>query len=299
MRIVVTGGAGFIGKALVKGLQAENHDVVAADVRSDRDSGTAQPLDVLDLDAVCTVLAGSNAVYHLAGPVLETARSDPFGSSSLQINGTLNVLEACSRVSVPKVVLASSFYVYDGLPADGIVNESSRLNPSGMELFGSLKVSAEQLVQAYSKKAGLRFAILRFGSAYGWGTGSNLIQTFLEAGLRGETPEVWGAGLRLNQYTHVDDIARGAVAALSSNNEIFNLISPEETSTGEIAFLIRDIFGFEVKFLKDKPEGKSMPYMSPRKAVRHLGWRPIPLIEGLKALESHLPSPSQRDGARR
>jgi UDP-glucose 4-epimerase len=287
MRVVVTGGAGFIGKAVVVRLQEEGHDVVVADVRTDGGSNS-RTLDVLDLEAVRDVAAGAGAVYHLAGPVLEMARSDPFGSSRLQMNGTLNVLEACRQESVPKIVLASSFYVYDGLPADGIVNESSRLNISEMELFGSLKVTAEQLVQAYSKKAGLRFAILRFGSAYGSGTGSNLIQTFLEAGLRGESPEVWGVGLRQNQYTHVDDIARGAVAALSFDNEIFNLISPEETSTGEIALMVREIFGFEVKFLRDKPEGKSMPYMSPRKAIRHLGWRPTPLLEGIKALETQL-----------
>ena len=71
----------------------------------------------------------------------------------------------------------------------------------------------------------------------------------------------------------------GAVAALSADDEIFNLISPEETSTGEIALMMRETFGFEVTFLRDKPEGKSMPYMSPRKAIRHIGWKPTPLVE--------------------
>jgi UDP-glucose 4-epimerase len=298
MRIVVTGGAGFIGRAIVARLRDEGHEVIVADVRDDG-SGTSRMLDVLDLEAVHEVVAGADAVYHLAGPVLETARSDPFGASRLQLDGTLNVLEACQRAAVPQIVLASSFYVYDGLPPEGIVNESSRLNTTGMELFGSLKVSAEQLVKAYRHKGGPRFAILRFGSAYGWGAGSNLIQTFVEAGLRGETPEVWGVGLRLNQYTRVDDIARGAVAALSSDDEIFNLISPEETSTGEIALLLRDIFGFEVKFLRDKPEGKSMPYMSSRKAIRHLGWKPTPLVVGIKELETQLTERGQRAGAGR
>jgi len=154
------------------------------------------------------------------------------------------------------------------------------------------------LVGATVPLAAVNFTILRFGSAYGWGAGSNLIQTFLDAGLRGESPEVWGVGLRLNQYTHVNDIARGAVAALPSDNEIFNLISPEETSTGEIALMLREIFGFEVTFLRDKPEGKSMPYMSPRKAIRHLGWRPTPLVEGIKALETQLLAASSKGGAR-
>jgi UDP-glucose 4-epimerase len=282
MRIVVTGGAGFIGRSLVARLRAQRHDVVVGDVNPQDSSGiSVLPLDVLDLEQVRKALAGADAVYHLAGPVLERTRSDPFGSTRLQVDGTLNVLEAARVESVPKILLASSFYVYDGLPADGIVNETSRLNPEGMELFGALKLAAEQLVQSYSKRDGLAHVILRFGSAYGAGAGSNLIQTFLDTGLRGEVPEVWGAGLRMNQYTFVDDIARGAVAALATDNEIVNLIAQEETSTGEIALLLREKFGFEVRFRRDRPEGKSMPYMSSRKAVRHLGWEPTPLPAAL------------------
>jgi len=62
--------------------------------------------------------------------------------------------------------------------------------------------------------------------------------------------------------------------------------------------VLREIFGFEVTFLRDKPEGKSMPYMSPRKAIRHLGWRPTPLVEGIKALETQLLAASSKGGAR-
>jgi UDP-glucose 4-epimerase len=300
MRIVVTGGSGFIGRALVGELRAAGREAISADVReTDGLASMSQHVDVLDLRQLTGAVTGADIVCHLAGPVLETARKDPFRSSSLQLSGTLNVLEACRAAGVPKIVLASSFYVYDGLPADGVVNECSRLDPSRMELFGSLKVAAEQLVLGYARKFGLKFVILRFGSAYGWGECSNLVQAFLEAGLSGRTLEVWGHGLRSNQYTYVKDIARGCVAALTADDEIFNLVSPDETSTGDLAALMCRRFGFEMRLLHDKPEGSDFPYMSCRKATRQLGWVTTPLEQALDALaEERVRSTGDAVGAR-
>jgi UDP-glucose 4-epimerase len=280
MKIIVTGGAGFIGRSVCRHLREEGHEVATVDIRPD---GPDAPIvDVLDLDQLRGAFRGADVVYHLAGPVLETTRQRPFESAQVQFTGTLNVLEACRMEDVPKVVLASSFYVYDGLRPEEIVNEYSPLDPASMELFGSLKLMAEQLVLAYAKKFGLEYVILRFGSAYGLGKGaSNLIQTFLDAGLRGEVLEVWGSGKRINQYTYVEDIAAGCVAALRASNEIFNLISPEETSTGELATILSERFGFDVRFLTDKPEGASVPYMSPRKAIRQLEFEATPFLEAL------------------
>jgi nucleoside-diphosphate-sugar epimerase len=140
------------------------------------------------------------------------------------------------------------------------------------------------LAIAYHHKFNLPFVIARFGSAYGLGKGSNLVQTFLRAGLQGETLEVWGAGFRRNQYTFVDDIAEALLRLLDVDNGIFNIISPEETSTGELAQLLQARFGFETRFLTDKPEGANLPYMSPRKCERDLGWVATPLAEGLDRL---------------
>ena len=281
----MTGGRGFIGRAVVDQLRASGHEVRVADLRID-DNGSSR-VDVLELSQIESILDGVDVVYHLAGPVLESTRKDPFGSAALQFTGTLNVLEACRTAKVSKIILASSFYVYDGLPAQSIVNESSTLDPSKMELFGATKVAAEQLVQAYHRKYGITFVILRYGSAYGWGEGSNLIQTFFQTGLEGKDLEVWGPGKRMNQYTLCDDIAKGSVLALSLENEIVNLISPEETSTGQLAALMHAKFAFTVKLLTDKPEGGDFPYMSSRKAIRHLGWDPVTIEEGLDRLAAH------------
>jgi nucleoside-diphosphate-sugar epimerase len=92
----------------------------------------------------------------------------------------------------------------------------------------------------------------------------------------------------MNQYTYCEDLAKGSVLALSMKNEILNLISPEETSTSELAYLMHDKFGFKVRLLKEKPEGPDFPYMSARKAIRRLDWSPVTLDEGLDRLSTQI-----------
>src|SRR6266849_6533595 len=113
MKIAVTGGAGFIGKALVSRLKASGHEVRVLDVREiEEDGAESKVVSVLSLEQLEENLKGQELVFHLAGPVLEACRRRPYEASTLQISGTLNVLEACRLQQVPKLVLASSFYVY-------------------------------------------------------------------------------------------------------------------------------------------------------------------------------------------
>jgi UDP-glucose 4-epimerase len=256
--------------------------VVVLDLRESSNNGAeSRVVNVLDLEQVKEGVKGADIVFHLAGPVLEFCRRNPYEASILQTAGTLNVLEACRLEKVPKVILASSFYVYDGLPESMIVNESSPLDITRMELFGAVKFASEKLVETFAAKYGLEYVIYRFGSAYGWGNCSNVVKTFMEAGWRGETIEVWGKGLRRNQYTYFDDIAAGCVLGMERRNEIYNLISPEETSTAELARLVGGKFGFDVVFNEVQKEGPSLACMSPRKGMQQLRWVPTPLAEGI------------------
>jgi nucleoside-diphosphate-sugar epimerase len=283
MRVVVTGGSGFIGSRLCRRLVARGDEVTVVDLVPARASGCRSVhSSVLDLDGTTRHVAGADVVVHLAGYVREGMRRSPHEGATLQLQGTLNVLEACRRAEVGHVALASSFYVYDAMPADVTVDESTPLDPRPKELFGAGKLMAEALCHEYQRRHGLDYTVFRLGAVYGFG-GSSAVGDFIETGLRGQTIEVWGRGVRRNQYTYVDDIADGIIAGLARRNETYNLISPEATTTGQLAEMLAAVHGFRVRFDTDRPEGPSFPYMSAGKAVSELGWQPISLQDGVKA----------------
>jgi UDP-glucose 4-epimerase len=284
MKVAVTGGSGFIGSRLVRRLVKEGYDVVNLDIMDYPFKDVkveTRKTDITKLDEVKNSLKDVELVYHLAGPVLDTVRKDPYKSTTLSTIGTLNVLEACRQNKIQKVIAASTFYVYDGLSPKFIVNEESQLDILKMELFGALKLKAESLIREYSRKYGIDYVILRFGSAFGGGNCTNVITTFIDLARKGEPIEIWGPGKRKNQYTYVEDIADGCFKAMSKANETFNLIHPEQTSTGDLGRLLQKKYDFRIFFNTIQKEGADMPYMSPRKAMEELHWKPMTLEEAV------------------
>ncbi len=294
MRIAVVGGSGFIGSFLIKGLLREGHKVINVDIRESSLDVEFHLADVRVLDQLQNALSEVNVVYHLAGTVLNVARKNPYLSGQLDIYGTLNVLEACVRNDIEKLIYASSFYVYDGLPPDIKVSEAHSSDIFKAEMFGVAKLVGERLILEYNRKYGLNYVILRFGPVYGpHERCSCVICDFIRDGLSGKPIVVWGEGKRRNQYTYVEDIADGAVKAMKHTNEIFNLISPEYKSIGEIAELLRESYGFKVEYDRRRREGPSMPYISPEKAMKALRWRPLSLEEGIERTVQAMSKKSQ------
>lgn len=285
MKIAVTGGSGFIGSRLVPALLKNDFEVKVLDIRKPKthsDSLRYQHVNVTDLESTTNALKDIQVVYHLAGPVLQQVRKEPYRSTVLQLLGTANVLEACVTNHVQKIIFASSFYVYDGIDSRAVVNEETDLKIFGMELFGSLKLTGERLVKEYNRKHHLEYVILRIGSVYGWGDCTNAVKEFIEIGLRNEPLEVWGEGERKNQYTYVNDVVEGSVSALQQQNEVFNLIAPESISVRGVAELLKSRYGFRVTYNRDMREGQSMAYMISRKAGLLLKWKPTAFEKGLE-----------------
>jgi UDP-glucose 4-epimerase len=285
MRIAVTGGSGFIGSRVSRALAEAGHDVVVLDVRPPDGDVEYRRFDVCR-DHAAPALAGADVVYHLAGPVAGAARDEPRRTAQLQLGGTAALLEACVPSSVRRFVLASSFYVYHGFAGSSEANEDSPLDIHAADLFGAQKLMSERLVRHYSESSQgeLEYVVLRFGSAYGSGRCSNVVKTFLDAARAGRPIEVWGPGDRRNQFTYVDDIAHGCVAALGSGgDETFNLVSPEETTTVEAARKIGARYGVPVVEVPATAQS-SFPYVSARKAIERLEWRPRTLEAGLELM---------------
>jgi UDP-glucose 4-epimerase len=284
VRVVVTGGCGFIGSRIVQGLVARGDEVAVVDIAYEHnDQAVVHPVSVLDASGLRRALQGADAVVHLAGFVRERMRREPDVGWRLQIEGTRNVLEASARAGVERVILASSFYVYQGI--SGAVDEETPIDDSLLEPFALAKFTSESLCRDYAARGALSYTVLRIGSAYGPG-GSNAVRAFLESGFRGDPIEVWGQGRRRNQYTYVADLADGALAILGrprvTENQIFNLISPAVTTTADLASALAAEFGFAVQFRTDPVEGPSFPYMRSDKAIAVLGWRPSLLSDGLR-----------------
>ena len=135
MKIAITGGAGFIGTRLSRRLVDRANDVTVVDIASpsQTENFTLKRVDITNLEGTKKTLTGHQIVYHLAGGVLENVRGSPYQGTELNVTGTLNVLEACRVNDVKKIIFASTFYVYDGIDPNALVDENTSLNGNGME----------------------------------------------------------------------------------------------------------------------------------------------------------------------
>lgn len=312
MRILVTGGAGFIGSHLVDALLAEGHTVTALDNLS---TGRLENLahlashpafclvqgDILDAALVDRLIAETDMVYHLAAAVgVAHVVRDPLGGLRTNVRGTENVLEACARYRRP-VLLASSSEVYGRSRRIPFREDGERLlGPTTVSrwAYATAKAVDEHLALAYAAQEGLRVSIVRYFNSYGprlepKGYGS-VIARFIGQALRGEPLTVHGDGSQTRCFTYVSDTVRGTILAATKEEgagEIFNIGAPWETSIRQLAEQIIALTGSSspIVFLPyEKVYGpcfEDTPRRRPsvRKAANLLGFRAqVSLEEGLR-----------------
>ncbi len=293
MNIAIVGGGGFLGKALASQLVLVGHTVRIVDIANDprRVPGGASYVqaDITNYEQVSSALKNAEAVYDLAGTVLNTARKNPRLAVALDGVGIGNVLEACVSNKIQKILYASSFYVYDGIPAERSVSEEEKPDIFSAEMFGVVKALGERLVREYTRTKILKSVILRLGPMYGADERCTaVIYDFLKSGLSGNSILVWGKGDRKNQYTFVKDAASAMSKCLEKENETYNIISPEQTSLRQVAEMMSRDFGFRVEYDLTKKEGPSLPYIFATKAQNELQWNSTRLREGVKQVASEL-----------
>lgn len=235
-RVLITGGAGFIGSAIAQqclrqGLQVRLFDLKAPS--SLRASCETYIGSILDPYEIARVMEGCDYVIHAAA-ALGVGRTEANRLECLYINiqGTINVFEACVKKRVRKILFASSSEVYgdgDGQP----FHEESPLNPKSN--YAVTKLVGEEYARAYSQSYGLDYTIARFFSVYGEDQSEQfVIPKFVRRAQAGLPPQIFGDGRQLRCFCHVDDIAAGAVAALVSekaSGQIFNIGNPGEPIT--------------------------------------------------------------------
>lgn len=226
MKILVTGGAGFIGSNLVRFLLNETKDNKVR-VIDDLSTGNKDSLDgldvqffeasILDFNAVCRAAKGVDSIVHLAAiPSVPRSIANPRASHNANTTGTLNILEAARQVGVEHVVVASSSSVYGSNPA---LPKSEFDWTRPMSPYAVSKAATEGYAIAYQHSYGLKTLAFRFFNVYGPGQAADhayaaVIPKFLESVLHGQPVDVHGDGLQSRDFTFVETVCAVIVDAV-------------------------------------------------------------------------------------
>jgi nucleoside-diphosphate-sugar epimerase len=251
LKILVTGGAGFIGSHLINELLKKGHSVVVLDNLS---SGKKQNLekafsnedftfilgDIRDDAALKDALKGVNAVAHLAALIDVTSSvTDPVTTNDVNVAGTLKVLQSAVKGNVSKFVFASSTAVYGEAKVLPITEETP-LNP--ISPYAASKVAGEAYCKSFQSCFGLNTVILRFFNVYGPRSEnspySGVITKFLRQALKNEALNIYGDGEQTRDFIHVNDIVAALILALENpkvGGETFNVCTGVQTSINELA----------------------------------------------------------------
>ncbi len=297
MKILVTGGAGFIGSTLADALLACGHRVVAVDDFNDfydpeiKESNVAQNLGRENYTLIrgnieCEEDADAvfesdrfDAVYHLAARAgIRPSLLNPLGYAATNYIGTLNILEAMRKHGVKRLFFASSSSVY-GNCKDEQFSETARVSEP-ISPYAATKVACESLIYAYSHLYGIQAVCFRFFTVYDPRQRPDLaIHKFARRIVEGSAIQMYGDGTTKRDYTYVDDVVAALVAALSISSaqyEIINLGGGEPITLSRMISELEAALGVkaEIERLPMQPGDVDKTVCDWRKANKLLGYAP-------------------------
>jgi UDP-glucose 4-epimerase len=302
MRAIVTGGAGFIGSNLVDGLLARGDQVTVIDDlstgrRSNLDGAIAQGarlsvLDVRDAAKLSEVVEQDkpDAIFHLAAQIdVRRSLDDPAWDSSINVGGTINVLEAARIHAVARVVNTSTGGAIYGdaktIPSD------EQTPPLPEAAYGQSKLAAEGYLGLYERLYGLSSVTLRYGNVYGPRQDplgeAGVIAIFCGKLEAGESPTIYGDGLQTRDYVYVGDVVAANLAAVDASVQgPVNIGTGVETNVLELVEVLRELGGverFEPQFAPARLGELARSCLDISRARETLGWEPsITIREGLR-----------------
>ena len=291
--VVVTGGSGFIGSHVVDVLVEAGHQVTVVDhrVRPHRQDVGYEDVDLMDLSSVLAATREAEHIFHLAAVSnVNYAHKYPVYTTSLNVVGTANVLEAARLNGARRLYLASTVWVYNGCPTNGhALHESAPFFLDGAgHIYTSTKMASEMICHNYSLLYKGPFTILRYGIPYGPRMREELlIPVFIKKALNGEPLTVSGKGEQYRNFVYVRDMAEAHVLAMqeSAVNQTYNLEGPRKVTVLEVAEGIRKTIGDHVaiEFQPARPGDFGGKEVSAEKARRELGWYPtVSFEDGLR-----------------
>jgi UDP-glucose 4-epimerase len=317
-KFVITGGASLIGSHVADALLAEGaSQVVLLDNFSLGTPETVGHLagdarvkllkgDILRINELYDAFTGADGVFAIAGFLtLPLSQNPPLGLA-VNVEGQVNVFEACRYAGVKKVVFSSSIACYGEPEGDDVIDESFPANLAnyqpGSMLYSCTKLIGEALCKLYSQKHGVDAVALRYSTVYGErqhyrGVNALYIIQNYDKIRRGERPTLPGDGSEVHDYIHVADVARANVMAMASDvtAEVFNVVSGVETTVKRISEILLQLAGSDLEpdYADDagavKATSSASLKLSREKIKAQIGWEPqVPVEEGVRRLISWL-----------
>ena len=300
MRILVTGGAGFIGSHIVDQCVAAGHEVLVIDNLWAEGGGKeanvnpkarfyqADITDDLSMDRVFSDFQPEIVSHQAAQHSVSISTKYPKADAQVNVLGLLNVLINSARVGVRKIVFASSGATY-GTPVRLPIDEDVPQRPESP--YGITKMVAEYYLRYWQQAHGLTFTALRYGNVYGPRQDPNgeagVIAIFAKRFLKHEQVRIDWDGEQQKDYVYVGDVARANVLAFDhGDNDIFCIGTGKGTSVNQIYAALETITGYTTEIVRapKRPGDIHLAYFNCAKAERILGWKPeVGIEEGIQA----------------
>jgi UDP-glucose 4-epimerase len=282
MKILVTGGSGFIGSHLVDVLLEEGHEVSIYDIEAPRYGQNARYIkgDVRDMKQLLKATNANHAIYHLAAEANVNRFFDsPIYSNEITSSSTLNVLQAARINRTPRVLLASTEWIYGTSEDTSEITEETIYAQNPDHLYTSSKIAAEFFCRNYRSLYGVNFTIMRYGIPFGERARAETVTPiFINKILNEEEITIHGDGSQTRQFIYVRDLAEGNAACMKPGgaNQIYNINGRETIKVIDIVTTLEDILGkkAKVKFIEDRKGNYKGRFISSLKAEKELGWKP-------------------------
>lgn len=282
MKVLVTGGAGFIASHVVDKLRVKGHEPRIFDLVTSphHDPSAVETVlgDLCDPDAVRTALRGCDAVLHLAAVAdVDQVTRDPKHADHVNVRGTQTLLDGARELGTSRFVYASTIWVYGDAAGPEAVDEDA---PLGLpkHFYTATKIAGEMYTASYTELYGLEHTILRFGIPYGpRSRPTAVVAAFTAKALAGQPLTIAGDGTQSRRFVYVEDLAEGVVASLvpAAANRVYNLVGRENTSVRAIARAVRDVVGdVPIEHIEGRAGDLHGGNISGERAALELGWEP-------------------------
>lgn len=295
LKVLVTGGAGFIGSHIVETLLENNMETVVVDnlVTGHKhyipSRAAFYQFDIRDPDIEKVfMIEKPDFVIHQAAQVsVQESVKQPLYDCSENIMATINILQSCIKYNVKKFIYASTAAAY-GNPKYLPIDENHDLNP--VSFYGLSKLTSETYTQLFAKLSGLKYTILRYSNVYGARQDANgeagVISIFIDRLLKNDSPIIYGDGKQTRDFIFVKDVAYANFLALrNADNQICNISSNQQTSVNELLDIICSVMKIEDKRIYKEKRPGDIIYSSllNNKAKKYLNWEPqFSLLQGLE-----------------